>query len=247
MEPDTFALDDAKKSLDQEGFYRLHDSELSNAISDMEQRGFPFWTEDGLNFCRKHVLTDEHIRSIVKSWFGERCILVHWLRYTANPGHVLCFRSGGPEAGRRRLMVHLMARGSQVGYWSGSHLQKLVWLETEYGFYEIPKPALVNAGLNSKDLEFSDDDHLKMIVDARLGLELKKGYAIAFVFATEDALNRWPPMFLPNVSTLKQKVQDEMDSPDVGVNFAFEKTASGQTTRSFSDSDPKTPDRDIPQ
>ncbi|KAK1754138.1 hypothetical protein QBC47DRAFT_385845 [Echria macrotheca] len=247
MEPEIFSLEVAKKSLDEEGFIRLNDLELGNDISQMQQRGFPFWSEDGLDFCRKHVLADERIRSILKSWFGERCILVHWLRYTANPGHVICFRRGGPEAGRRRLMVHLMARGSQVVYWSRSHLQKLLWLETEYRYYEIPAPTLVNAGLKGEDLEFKDS-HLRAIVDARLGLELKQGYAIAFVFATEDALNRLPPMFLPNLPTLKQKVRDEMESPDIGVNFAFGKTASGtsQITKSSSDSRPKTPDRNTP-
>jgi len=235
----------AKISLDEEGFLRLDDSELGKDISEMERRGFPFWTADGLDFCRKHVLADERLRSIIVSWFGERCILMHWLRYTANPGHVLCFRSGGPEAGRRRLMVHLMAKGSQVGYWGRSHLRKLTWLETDYGFYEIPEHSLVGAGLKREDLEFNDSD-LRVIVDARLGLELKQGYAIVFVFATQNVLNKWPPMFLPNLPTLQHKVRDEMESPEIGVNFAFEKT-SGDTSQevqssAFADSRIKTSD-----
>lgn len=68
-----------------------------------------------------------------------------------------------------------------------------------------------------------------MILDARLGLELKQGYAITFVFATEDVLGKWPAMFLPNLPLLKQKVRDEMESPDIGVNFAFGGPAAGKS------------------
>lgn len=67
----------------------------------------------------------------------------------------------------------------------------------------------------------------KVMVDARLGLELKQGYAITFVFATENVLNKWPPMFLPNLPELQQKVRNEMESPEIGVNFAFENTTRG--------------------
>jgi hypothetical protein len=57
--------------------------------------------------------------------------------------------------------------------------------------------------------------------DARLGLELNEGYAITFLFATENVVATWPPMYLPNLPRLKEKVRNEMDSPEIGVNFAF--------------------------
>lgn len=79
---------------------------------------------------------------------------MHWLRYKAYPGHVICFRGGGPKAGRRRLMVHLLASGSQVGYWGRSHVHELPTVETEYLFYEIPQPSLDEAGLEATDLQF---------------------------------------------------------------------------------------------
>lgn len=90
----------------------------------------------------------------MKSWFGERCVLVHCLRYKANPGQVICFRGGGPKAGRRRFMVHLLAKDSEVAYYGRSHLHQLPTEETEYLHYEIPKIALDEAGLPAEDFQF---------------------------------------------------------------------------------------------
>lgn len=56
MESNTFSLDIAKKTLDEEGFLRLEDPALGDDLSEMERKGFPFWTEDGLDFCKHHVL-----------------------------------------------------------------------------------------------------------------------------------------------------------------------------------------------
>lgn len=58
------------------------------------------------------------------------------------------------------------------------------------------------------------------MLDARLGIELKERYVISFLFATEDVFAKWPPMFLPNFPKLREKVR-EMESPEIGVNFAF--------------------------
>lgn len=65
-----------------------------------------------------------------------------------------------------------------------------------------------------------DTDLLRVMIDARLSLELKECYIISFVFATEDVVAKWPPMYLPNLPILKEKV-DKMETPDIGVNFAF--------------------------
>jgi hypothetical protein len=153
MESDSASLDFAKQTLIEEGLWRLGDSQLWDDISKMETKGFPFWTEEGLDFCIKHVLHNKHLRSLIESWFGERCVLVHWLRYRAYPGHTICFRAGGPEAGRRRLMVHLFAKGSEVRYYLRSHLQKLPTQKTEFFFYEVPHPVIVEAGFERKDID----------------------------------------------------------------------------------------------
>lgn len=88
--------------------------------------------------------------------FGIRCVLVHWLRYTAKPGRIICFRGGGPKARGPRFMVHLLARGSKMVYYGGSHLVELPVMETEYRYYETLQPDLDQAGFTGKYCEFKD-------------------------------------------------------------------------------------------
>jgi hypothetical protein len=39
--------------------------------------------------------------------------------------------------------------------------------------------------------------------DARLYVEIKTGYAITFLFATDEAIALWPPITLPNLPDLE--------------------------------------------
>jgi hypothetical protein len=48
----------------------------------------------------------------------------------------------------------------------------------------------------------------RTIFDARIGFELKEGYAITFKFATIDVVEHWPKMILPSSPELIQKVGD---------------------------------------
>ena len=73
---------------------------------------------------------------------GKRCILAHWLRYAAYPGHIECFLGGGPKVGRRVLMVHLLAKMSRVYYFGGSHLLELPAKPGEKDTLEIPESAI---------------------------------------------------------------------------------------------------------
>ncbi|KAI1496548.1 hypothetical protein F5X99DRAFT_422024 [Biscogniauxia marginata] len=219
MELDALSLDAATRSLHDQGFLEWKVVEVGDDISELERKGFPFWTEEGLDFCKKHVLYEAHVRPILESIFERRCVLVHWLRYTAKPGRIICFRGGGPKALQPRFMVHLLAKGSQVVYYGGSHLVELPMKETEYLFYETLKSDLDQACLKGKVLEF---EHGGLVLfDARINLEIKQGFAITFVFATEDVLAKWPPMTLPNLPALQRKVYEELESKKVGVNFAF--------------------------
>jgi hypothetical protein len=105
-----FSLEAANKSLSEEGFFALEDSVVGEGILEMEKRGFEYFSEYGLDFCKQHVLNEvsrtnilwylsnlfQRIIPIVESFFGdESCVLGHWLRYKAHPGHILCFTSLG--------------------------------------------------------------------------------------------------------------------------------------------------------
>jgi len=56
MEPDTFSLDEAKRSLLEQGFADMCDPEVGEHVWAFEQREFPFCTEVGMDFLMQHIL-----------------------------------------------------------------------------------------------------------------------------------------------------------------------------------------------
>jgi hypothetical protein len=54
----TFSLESARNSILEDGFFDLKDSAVGEYMLEMEQKGFPFFSEYGLDFCKQHVLDD---------------------------------------------------------------------------------------------------------------------------------------------------------------------------------------------
>ncbi|KAJ5111751.1 hypothetical protein NUU61_001381 [Penicillium alfredii] len=226
MASTTFTLDVAMRSLLEKGFFDLNDSTVGDRVLDMEKQGFPYLTEYGMDFCKQFAF-DERIRSILEASL-ERCSLGHWLRYEDFPGHVECFRRGGPKAGCRVLTVHLWAKGSRVEYYTLSHLHDLMTTKGRRSLYEIPQSELDRVGSRPEVKEFPDGG--LVILDARLGFQIEKGYAITFLFATDEVIANWAKMTLPYSVGLEQKVKNlEILSANIGLNFKFE--GSGSTER----------------
>uniref|UniRef100_A0A1Y1LJC5 Uncharacterized protein n=1 Tax=Photinus pyralis TaxID=7054 RepID=A0A1Y1LJC5_PHOPY len=217
MVPTTFSLQAASQTLEDEGLVDLEDSSIGGHILDMEKRRFPFSTEYGLDFCNTHVLQNERVRSIVKSTF-RRCVLAHWLRYEAYPGHIVSFMRGGQRAGRCALVIHLWAKGSRVNYFPRSHMLELPATKGKRLLWETAPSAISEAGCMATEKYFEDGG--LVILDARTNYEIKQGYAIKFEFVTEDLIKSWPKMVLPKSGVLERKV-DSMQSAEIGVNFAF--------------------------
>jgi len=225
MESAIYSVEAAKETLFKRGFLDRKDPMVGDGIQEIEKKGFEFLSEYGLDFCQQYVLSTR-ILSIVESFFGdETCILAHGLRYIAYPGHILCFRRGGPKAGRRALAVHLLAKGSRVGYCGGSHDHFLPTTKGKRFLNEISQSALDEVGCQCEEREFPDGG--LTIFDARIGFELKEGYAITFEFATIDVVENWPKMILLSSPELIQKVGDmERDLENrkfqkIRMNFVF--------------------------
>jgi hypothetical protein len=69
-----------------------------------------------------------------------------------------------------------------------------------------------------------------VVLDARLGFQIEQGYAITFLFATNEVVANWAKMTLPYSEGLERKVRElEMLSTKIGHNFTFE--GSGGTER----------------
>jgi hypothetical protein len=162
----------------------------------------------------------------------------------------LCFRRGGPNAGRRALVVHLLAKGSRLGYHGGSHHHDLPTTKGRRGLHELDGPALDEVGCVSVEREIPHGGLYvaayvtivctnvprRAIFDAGVGFEIKKGYAITYEFATVDIVVNWPKMILPNSPELKQKVEDmegdlkKRNFNNIRMNFAFIDTTGGTKT-----------------
>ncbi|PNY23835.1 Uncharacterized protein TCAP_06223 [Tolypocladium capitatum] len=206
------------KALLENGVLDLDDSTIGACVWEYEQKGFPYATDDGLDFCKELVVSNKRVQSILKLYFGNaRCYLYHWLRWKADPA-IECFLKGGSEAGRVALLIHLLPKGSRLRYSPGSHLHDLPTEEYERSSYKVEECALEKAGLSVENEMFEDGGIV--IRDARLCVSITEGYAITFGFATEDLVAGKPKMLLPNLNALKRKVA-EMESPGIGVNFAF--------------------------
>lgn len=78
------------------------------------------------------------------------------MRYEEFPGHIECFRRGGPKAGRRVLMLHVLARGSIVEYYNGSHLHHLETTKGKRSWHEISSSEMVRIGSKGIEKDFAD-------------------------------------------------------------------------------------------
>jgi hypothetical protein len=56
MESETFSLDEAKRSLLEEGFADMYDPEVGEHVWAFERREFPFCTEVGMDFLMQQIL-----------------------------------------------------------------------------------------------------------------------------------------------------------------------------------------------
>ncbi|OAA38528.1 hypothetical protein ISF_09886 [Cordyceps fumosorosea ARSEF 2679] len=154
--------------------------------------------EEGL-FDMQDLLIGEHILEMERRRFHFSS--EYGLEFCR---HIISFMRGGQRAGRRALLVHLLAKGSLVDYFPRSHLLELAAIKGGRLLWETPKEALTEAGCSPCEKNFPDGG--LVILDARMKYEIKTGYAITFEFGTEELVRKWPKMELPKLEVLKQKV-----------------------------------------
>lgn len=56
MASTTFVLENARKSILEDGFFLINDSVVGEHVLEMQQKEFPFSLEYGLDFCKLNVL-----------------------------------------------------------------------------------------------------------------------------------------------------------------------------------------------
>ncbi|KAF9730011.1 hypothetical protein PMIN06_012490 [Paraphaeosphaeria minitans] len=212
-----FSLEEALESVLEEGFFDFNTPEVGELVSEMERERFQFLSPYGLDYCKEHVLENTRIRPIIEKLLNE-CKFAHWIRYNARPGHFECFRKGGEKAGLRQLIVQQWAKGSRVEYYGGSHKHDLPVEEGVRGLFETTQAALNAAGCQPTEKEFPAGG--LVIHDGRTFTQIKTGYGITFQFATDDVIQKWPKITVPNSTDLVRKVVN-MESAKIKVNFAI--------------------------
>ncbi|KDN60773.1 hypothetical protein CSUB01_05965 [Colletotrichum sublineola] len=223
MASTTFSVDFANESLRGNGFFRLENQEIGDDIVEFQSKGFPFRSDIGLEFLRKHVLENAPIRSTIESVF-DHCTLGHVLRYQAYPGKVVFFQKG-PQAGLHGLTVQMWCKGSRAKHYAGSHRLDLPLEKGDRSLLEAQPTVL--AEQKCEGTEKQNEAGSVVISDARVGFEIQEGYVIVFMFAMDNLVSTWVPMDLPDSRKLKDKV-NAMKTDKIGLNFVFVETQTNQ-------------------
>lgn len=232
MTSNSFSLDTAKKLLHEDGFFELSALDVGTQIAEMEEKHFPFLTPYGLIFLKTLVMDDTRIRHTLEASF-EKCTLGHWLRYRALPGHIESYFQKGPDpdnpadTGLHGLAVQLWAKGSSVRYYRGSHLLSFPTDESERRLYETPKDAMDEAGCPAEDKCFPSGG--LVVLDARTRFESREGYQITGIFATDEVVQKWPPIVL-QYSEETVELANSMQSEKIRVNFFIKRLTSSTQT-----------------
>ncbi|UPX17092.1 uncharacterized protein EKO05_0007468 [Ascochyta rabiei] len=221
-----FSIEATLQSLADKGYVILEDTGVGNIASEMEQKGFPFLSMYGLEYLRQHVLENTRVRSVLEGLF-DRCSLGHWLRYKELPGHIECFSKAGSEAELHMLAIHQFPKGSAVACWDGSHQVNTPTVTGRRSTFETTQSELLDAHCTASEREFPEGG--LMIRDPRLFIEIRRGYTITFLFATEEVLARWPKILLLDLPEIRERVA-HMESMRVGMNIVFQGPASAINT-----------------
>ncbi|KAH6712141.1 hypothetical protein BKA61DRAFT_80452 [Leptodontidium sp. MPI-SDFR-AT-0119] len=212
-----------QKSILEDGVFYAEDPVIGKRVDDFAQNGFPFRTEEGLDFCKVNALDDKRIRNVIESYFNEWSCLGLFKVFGPYPSRAYSFINRMEEETKAQaLIVQLWSRGSRMVYYSGSHLQSLNAKPADVGLLEIPLDRLkrTEEQPSIKHIEVDMKDGGLAILDGRLGFTIVQGKAITIGFAVREELEHWGKMRLPNVENLKRKVAD-MKSTTIGVNFYF--------------------------
>lgn len=65
--------DPALDTIYKEGFVSLPDASVEKDVAELERNGFHFWTEEGLDFCIKHVLHQSVCDTLFGVYFLTKC------------------------------------------------------------------------------------------------------------------------------------------------------------------------------
>jgi len=208
------AADIQKLFLEDAAFYYVDDPVVGERVNEIQKRGFPIESADGLDFCKENVLDDMRVRHVLEALFPRSGLGIYDV-YRTDSNHIYAFMTG-LNTELKAIVVQLWSPQSSMVVYDGSHLLPIRGFNASNGLLEIPYAPLKQCKSTNVELEKGG----LAILDARLAFKTLKGFAIYFVFGTKEELKGWPKKQFPGGKELEQKAA-EMDSPTIGVNFTF--------------------------
>ncbi|KAL2036487.1 hypothetical protein N7G274_010803 [Stereocaulon virgatum] len=210
---DSFTTEQLKHEILDHGFCYQRDPVIGESVNEIKGKGFPFKTEEGLDFCKLNTFDDKDICAILESifpWSGLGCY-----KALGVPHRAFSFLNNTqPEV--PALIVQLWSKNSKVVFYKGSHLRKLNARPATIGYLEIPPTSLAIDAIKRTEVEMQEGG--RAVIDARLGFTILQGLVINFGFATEVELREWATMKLPNLQKFKDRVM-AMNRDKIGNNF----------------------------
>ncbi|KAI9767330.1 MAG: hypothetical protein M1840_005739 [Geoglossum simile] len=204
-----------KETIEKDGFYYHLDPTIGNQVNVFAREGYPFLTEKGLDFIKRHTLDDKRVCEVLESVFVwsdlDLC-----QKYDRHPGCTFSF-ANYTKTRVWALMVQLWSTSSRAVFYKGSHLQSLEKIDTN-GLLEIPHEYLHRDAIECIKVEMKN--RALVILDDQLGFTIVQGFTITFGFAVEEELNIYAKIRLPNLLDLKKRVAS-MTSKRIGTNFKF--------------------------
>ncbi|KAI3331230.1 hypothetical protein F4824DRAFT_476004 [Ustulina deusta] len=230
--PCSFSSADALMCLRTYGFFVLEDALVGKRVSDFDQRGLPFKTPYGLDFCAQNTLDNKDIRSVVESTIDRpRWGLIKVYSDKLPPNLAFFFHN---RLGQQMptILIQLWGPDSSVVFYEGTHLQNVDAKESksleesegkDWGLLALPRTQMRRHGIVEKTVEMKQGG--LVLLDGRLGFTILNGYVFNIGFAAEAEIQFWAKMDLPASDEIKAKV-DELQQR-LNTNFTF---VGGQET-----------------
>jgi len=190
---------------------------VGERVKDMQNKGFPIETAEGLDFCKQNVLDDTRVRHILEALFPWSGLGIYDV-YQLDSNNIYAFLTGlYPKL--TAVVVQLWSPESSMVIYGGSQDLRIKGLFASNGLLEIPYASVRQC----KPINVEMEKGGLAIFDARLAFQTVKGFAIYFVFVSSR--KGGPQKKFPGNSDLKIKA-NAMESKTIGLNFIFEESSA---------------------
>jgi hypothetical protein len=101
MTSGTSSTEELKKAIEKDGFFYEIDSIIGKRVDEFAKKGYPFKTEEGLDFCKLNTLDDKVSRQFT---FGDARSLIYYSVFQRCLNH---FSHGQPsDSLRHTVQIH---------------------------------------------------------------------------------------------------------------------------------------------